>query len=703
MSAGTSDFVAVQRRLLETEREAELDYVRALSVHSSYLSRLERAGAALTRLSLVSRAETVGGFVTVELASRGGRILSAPLLSQGDIVMILAHGQKCDGKSGNSSHSKSSKLHAAQAAQTEGVLGTVEEKRLEVVIGADASENFAAENDSNALYAVVKFGSDVTHKRYLKALSAFEKAVDDEQHPSQRILSVLYRGAEPKFDDRSSVSCQQRDKLMAELNDSQRGALQHALCATDVAVLHGPPGTGKTSTLVSYIAAEVARGARVLATAPSNIAVDNIAEKLVATQKTVPFKFVRIGHPARVMPAVMEHTLEARLAQSDEAGLARDCRAELAELHLKEMKAKKIAERRIIRAEKRELRKELRKRENDALHRLLKRVDVVLTTLAGAGARSLDIATSSASFDVVCVDEAGQAQEAACIVALLRGKKAVFAGDPSQLPPTVKSIVAAAGGLGRTVLDRIFCSKDLTSRCVHMLTIQYRMHGVISKWSSDAFYNGKLCPASSVRDHLLKDLHYVVGHRDLPESDYPDMFQPWVLIDTAGCDCQESSEDDAVSADSGPLMSKQTKESEQAVLQFSRYNEGEARIVVSHAQKLLDSGVRMCDIGVISPYAGQVTLLRNKFREVDAGDIEVVTVDSFQGREKEAIILSMVRSNDCREIGFLTDIRRLNVAITRARRHVCIVCDSATLSQHPFLSEMIDYATEHGDYRCAEG
>lgn len=704
MSEDINEYVVKQCKLLAAERQTEVEQVWISSSSSARLTELEHIGVAVAKLSLINVRDVVGGRLALELATRGGRTVCVPLLSSGDVVTVFAHGRRRKDSEPKKNEVASKNALQVNDKQLEGVLTVLEEKRLEVIVDySETEESWVVMEDPHTLFAVVRVGSDVTHKRCLSALNEFKNAVDDVCHPANRFLNVLFRNEEARFQDDKSLTLDQGQRnAIKHLNDSQRQAVRHALCAKDVTVFHGPPGTGKTSALVAYIAAEASRGSRILVTAPSNIAVDNLAEKLVVMQTIVPFKFVRAGHPARVLPAVVEHTLEARLAQSEEAGLARDCRVELAELETRVRSTRKLAERRLIRAEKRDLLRELRKRENDALCRLLRRVNVVLATSVGAGSRMLDSATSLAPFDVVCIDEAGQAQEAACLIALLRGKRAVFAGDPFQLPPTIKNAAAEADGLGRTFLDRIFESKRLKIQCVRMLTEQYRMNHVISNWSSNAFYGGLLRPAACVANHLLKDLPHVLDRCCTDDMASFEKSQPWVLIDTAGCDFTESSERDNEFNAKGNSSAAYGKESSQSLFQSSRYNQGEVSLVVEHVNMLLRAGLKNSDIGVISPYSGQVILLRSKLRDFVGVDVEIATVDSFQGREKEAIVLSLVRSNSNGEVGFLADIRRLNVAITRARRHVCIICDSVTISQHRFLSDLIDYASEHGDYRAAD-
>lgn len=690
-----TSYVNKKRNLLTLERDAEAEKVNEASSSTEALSSLEAAGAAVTRLSFGDRESTSSGRVIVELCTRGGRVISTRL-SPGDIVSIRPHHRPKTG--GKGAPKKGRKSGGDVGGGEEGVLVAVDETKLKVAVDDDAQGVLGGDDASSQhdlaghLFAVIRVGSDVTFKRCNTALTQLERAFSSPSHPAYALCGVLYRGAEARFENDASLQLSPaQENALHGLNDVQLSAVRRAMCSKDAFAFHGPPGTGKTSTLVSFIVAEVLRGSRVLVVAPSNVAVDNIAEKLATFRGGAKIKFVRAGHPARIMESVSEHTLEAHLARTDEMSLARDIRAELSDLD-RQAESSRGGARRTIRFEQRALRKELRKREGDALKRLLGRVECVLATTAGAGGRVLDGMTVSEPFDIVCVDEAGMATEASSLVAVLKGKRIVLAGDPFQLAPTVMSEEAQAGGLGKTLLDRMFLNPELHDRAVRMLVIQYRMHAVISDWSSRALYKDRLKAAPSVAKHTLAGL---VSDGD-GSSENPDISgeeqnedddilqQPWVLIDTSSCGYYESQEDE-VGADQ------------------SKCNEGEADVVVSHVQKLLKAGLPETAIGVISPYSGQVKLLRSKLRGSLSGrGLEISTVDSFQGREKEAIVISLVRSNDRGSVGFLSDSRRLNVAVTRARRHVAIVCDSSTVSNDRFCSAMIDYASENGDYRVAD-
>ena len=314
------------------------------------------------------------------------------------------------------------------------------------------------------------------------------------------------------------------------------------------------------------------------------------------------------------------------------------------------------------RAAVKELRKEIRTRERKVVGQVVAGCNVVLATNVGAAsARKL----SDEVFDLVVIDEAAQAIEASCWLPILYGRRLVLAGDHYQLPPTVKS--DAAKDLSVTLFDRV---SKLHPSLVRMLDVQYRSNHAIMDFSSKEFYGSKLRSHDSVRERKL----ILPG---ATETDDP-FTATLIMVDTSGYDLHERVEDDE-DASNG-----------------SKLNEGEAEIVEEHVKALVDRGLQPSEIAVITPYNGQVHLLRSKMLDTYS-TLEIRSVDGFQGREKEVVVLSLVRSNDKGEIGFLADARRLNVAITRARSQVCLICDSSTLSNsnNSFLKRMVDYFEEH--------
>lgn len=435
------------------------------------------------------------------------------------------------------------------------------------------------------------------------------------------------------------------------LEDAQREAVAHALSCRPVALIHGPPGTGKTRTLVEVIRAEVGGGARVLVTAASNTAVDNLAERLIACDLAV----VRLGHPARVLPSVEDHTLDALVDASEAARLAKRWVVEAHQIRRKvDARAARgglpWSERRALLGEAGRLLGDARHHLRRAQEAILARHDVVCATVSGARSRALE----GLDFDVVVLDEATQAPDPMALIALGRAPRAILAGDPRQLPPTVIDPTAEREGLGRTVFERV--ADRLGADAVRMLDVQHRMHEDLMRFPSDAMYDGRLVAAAAVRRHRVEDLPGVVGD---PLRD-----GPLVFVDTAGKGFGEVRRGDDPS----------TENPEQA--------ERVAREVV----RVISRGVDPASIAVITPYDAQVRQLRDRLaRQLGAG-LEIGSIDGFQGREKEVVVLDLVRSNDAGDIGFLADVRRMNVALTRARRLLIVVGDSATLGSHPFYA-----------------
>jgi superfamily I DNA and/or RNA helicase len=442
----------------------------------------------------------------------------------------------------------------------------------------------------------------------------------------------------------------------ATLNEPQRAAVDFALAAKDFAIIHGPPGTGKTTTVVEFIRQVVARGETVLACAPSNHAVDNLLEKLLAVGE-LP---VRLGHPARVQPELRSRALDILAEKHPDARQARKVAREAFALFRQADKwtrdKPQPGEKAALRREARDMLTEARKLESLAVERVLDDARVVCATLTGLDSELL----GKRRFDVVVIDEACQSTEPACWVPLLRANKLVLAGDHCQLPSTVLSPEAAERGLSISLMERLIAR--FGTSVSRLLTVQHRMHENIMSFSNAEFYNGELIAHASVANHRLCDLPGVTT-TSLTE-------QPLRFIDTAGASFDEELEEDT----------------------GSRRNTQEANFAVKKVRELLTHGVPATQIGVITPYRAQVRLLRDRLADVPG--LEIDSVDGFQGREKEAIIMTFVRSNNEGEIGFLADTRRTNVAFTRARRTLLVIGDSATLANHPFYQRMLTHFEE---------
>jgi len=488
--------------------------------------------------------------------------------------------------------------------------------------------------------------SSATHERLAGAVRRMGTA-EKEARRWQKILA----GEAPRFEER------QASPEASALNPEQRAALELAERAQDFALVHGPPGTGKTFVLVELIRRAVLRGERVLAAAPSNLAVDNLVERLAAAGLTP----VRIGHPARVLPSVVEHTLEMRTREHESSRIAAQLMRDAFALRASARKRKsrrgpgRFSEARQDEREARSLLKEARALEDRAERDVLDRAQVVLATLTGLEFRAL----AARRFPLVVVDEATQAVEPAIYLALLKAERAVLAGDHLQLPPTILSEEAQRGGLGLSLFERLGALHG--SACRVTLAEQHRMHEQIMRYPSTALYGGKLRAHPSVAAASLDE-------------------QPLEVIDTAGRGFEEQT----------PPGSE------------SKLNEGEAGLVVSAVQRILALGVVPRDLAVITPYEAQVQKLRQLLPPhlIEEG-LEVDTVDGFQGREKDAVVVSLVRSNDSGELGFVSDIRRMNVALTRARRKLVVIGDGATIARHPFFDGFLRYAQEVGAWRSA--
>ena len=451
--------------------------------------------------------------------------------------------------------------------------------------------------------------------------------------------------------------------LDESLNESQQEAVRFALTAEDLAIIHGPPGTGKTTTVVELIRQIARRGQTVLACAPSNLAVDNMLERLLACGE----KAIRLGHPARVLPELRAHTLDLIVENHPEVRLAHKLAREAYALRKQASRYTRArperGARQAMRQEAKQMLAEARRIEDQVVEYLLDKTQILCATTTGLDSNLL----GSRTFDWCVMDEASQSTEPGAWIPLLRSGRLVLAGDPFQLPPTVVSPQAVAEGFNVSLLERLM--EQFGPGVTRRLNVQYRMHQEIMEFSSQEFYARSQVADPSVRYHLLQDLPGVEPN-ELTRT-------PVLFVDTAGASYDEVLEPDGE----------------------SRLNPMEAELVIRKVQALLDSGLAPAEIAVITPYAAQARLLRERLNQPE---VEIDTVDGFQGREKEAVIVSLVRSNRDGEIGFLKDIRRMNVALTRARRKLIVIGDSATITAHPFYSRfyrrMVAYFETIGAY-----
>ena len=465
------------------------------------------------------------------------------------------------------------------------------------------------------------------------------------------------------------------------LNESQLAAVRHVMTAQDVAIIHGPPGTGKTTTLVQAILETIRRERRVLVCAPSNTAVDLLTEKLAERGVNV----IRMGNPSRVSSLLLEHTLDARvMAHSSYSKMhsmrqTADQYRETASKRVPNFGFEERQHRRLLKEEARMLTQAANDLERFITDDVLQSVQVITCTLVGASNRNIRHLT----FETVFIDEAAQALEPGCWIPISRSERVVLAGDHHQLPPTVKSERAAREGLRETLFEKCIKRQPATAR---MLTVQYRMHEHIMAFSSQQFYGGQL------------EAHQSVRHAGLDAYDgrfAPDL--PVEFIDTAGSRFLEITIPE----------SRSTANPEEADLLVKRLVQL-LQILEPSDQAKHDHEQKPLTIGVIAPYRAQINCLKDAIEENDALNsllqrrlLSVGTVDSYQGQERDIIAISLTRSNNNGEIGFLSDIRRMNVGMTRARRKLLVVGDSSTLSAHPFFKELLAYVKRIGGYRTA--
>ena len=451
------------------------------------------------------------------------------------------------------------------------------------------------------------------------------------------------------------------------LDERQRAGVDAALRSGDIALLWGPPGTGKTRTLVEVIRQRVASGERVLCAAPSNTAVDNLGLRLADAGTRV----VRLGHPARVAPELLALTLDAQVDADGASKLAREWR-DRARMLRKSAYGRRGPEAQQLWQEARALDRDAAREIANAERAIIDRADVILATCVGCDHPLL----GSTVFDVAIVDEATQAADPLLLIPLARAKVAVLAGDPNQLGPVVTGGPAVDAVLGSTIFDRLV-EEAAKGAAPVMLEQQHRMHEHIMAFPSRSMYAGRLRASTAVAGHRIEELGVA-----------SDPLRPralW-LVDTAGKDWLEERTD----FDPGGSLNNMP------AYHFdpSTFNAGNAERVAAEARRLLSRGLAPSDLAIIAAYSAQARHLRELLRSERAAGVEIGTVDGFQGREKEAVIVDLVRSNEHGEIGFLANTRRMNVALTRARRFLLVIADSATLGEHPYYAQFLSYVDE---------
>ena len=534
-----------------------------------------------------------------------------------------------------------------------GIINFIDKNRMKIILNSRDFPDWVGENK----IGVDSLFDDRSYREMESAMTQVLKAHSNRLAELRRILTlkqVTY------FSESSPIT-------IPQLNAPQNDALNSILTAQDIAIVHGPPGTGKTTTLVQAIKKLADRERSVLVTAPSNTAVDLLTERLAAQQVNV----VRVGNISRVDDSIISHTLEYILSHHPESKNIKKVKIKAAEARRKSKRftgSRARRDRELYQQYKNEA-SELSAWANDLESRLVDQIimgaEVITCTLVGAAHPVLE----KYKFRTVVIDEAAQALEPATWIPILKAHKVVLAGDPFQLPPTVKSLEARKMGLHITMIERLIANTEIAS----LLTVQYRMHEAIMQFSNKVFYEGRLSAAESVANHRLS----------------VDAGEPIAFIDTSGCSFDENIIE-SVGRNPG------------------RRNTDEAHILREHLYLFLKSfeeqNEEIPSIAIISPYREQVTYLESLINDEEylkKQPITINTIDGFQGQERDVVYISLVRSNTKSDIGFLKDTRRMNVAMTRARKKLIVIGDSNTVGSNGFYEAFLNYCEQKGEYHSA--
>ena len=545
--------------------------------------------------------------------------------------------------------------HDAKSNNVRGTITYQSGNRLKITLLTDELPDWA----SDGKLGIDLLFDDNSYDEMQNALKQAATLID--KHTEGHLINVLTGNKVPSF------ATDIHAYINPRLNEKQQHAVDKIITAGELAIVHGPPGTGKTTTLVQAIKALIKHdNKQVLVVAPSNTAVDLLSERLTDEGLNV----LRVGNPAKVSDRLMSLTLDSRMAEHSAMKEIKRLKKQATEFKNMAHKYKRSfgkaerEQRKALFDEAHKIMKDVGNTEQYIIDDLVAKAQVIAATLVGSNHYTV----RSLKYHTVVIDEAGQALEPACWIPILKAKKVVLAGDHCQLPPTIKSNEAARKGLAVTLLEKCVA---LHPQSVVLLEEQYRMHSDIMAYSSQTFYNNKLTAHASVATHTI-----------FPSA------APVAFIDTAGCGFDEQAESTSIT------------------------NPEEAAFLIKHLTLVLaEWSSNTTDnifpsIAVISPYKQQVNMLKDLLLHAPElmkheASITVNTIDSFQGQERDIVYISMTRSNTEGTIGFLSDIRRMNVAMTRARKKLVIVGDSATLSVLPFYAGFIAYAERMGAYQSA--
>jgi len=671
-----SSFVKEQLENLEMERKEEES--ASISRISNYSAKqLESLGVCIRKLDLVETVYSSYGKYLCQFQKRTNsdfeNKISKYKFDSGDVVGLFQYGDK---------------IH--EKPLYKGIVSQFNSKKIVVAFDEEIEEETLPKN-----ICLVQLVNQITYDRIKNGLEKLKQMEFNEK--SLNLINVLFEVFEPTFNESNERKNYIKNLTFFnnELNESQKDAVRFALEVNEIGLIHGPPGTGKTTTIVEVILQLVKLGNKILVVAPSNIAVDNIGEKLIQYKSKLSgknsninlnFDLCRIGHPARLLPSVISNCLDTKVENSDNTQFVKKVKREMDKIkrELQKIDYREKEKKFQLKQELKDKREDIKGSYKNTVFDIYRKANIILSTCISSGENYLSMAISKENpFDYIIIDECAQGTEGLCWVPILQGKKAILAGDHLQLPPTIKS-KNAEYVLSYTLFDRMISTYG--DKVTRLLNTQYRMNEKIMKFSSQELYEDKLIADDTVKNHTLKDLiseRYKNDKNILEEINSYDDFgifdKPLVLLNTSGLEFFETKDPETLSS----------------------FNVGETDLCKRMVDYLKDKlKAENKDIGIITPYSAQVSNLSHKITQDEYRGLEISTVDGFQGREKEIIILSLVRSNQKNQVGFLSDKRRLNVAITRPRRMLIVIGDIDTITngnekENSFLKNFGEYCNEN--------
>ncbi|RZL61735.1 MAG: DUF2075 domain-containing protein [Pedobacter sp.] len=618
--------------LLNIEREEDLQSYLKLTENTS---AADRRALGLTWYPIAIRNTEIGrgDYLTVELERTTHQDFSHQFRFGSAVVLFSNHDAKED--------------------RVEGIITHQSASRMKINFRVDELPDWTKDG---------KLGVDLLfdNNSYDEMQNALKQAINIGENEENRLVKILTTGAKPSFQN------EEKFIISDQLNESQQLAVNKIITADHLAIVHGPPGTGKTTTLVQAIKSLIKHNnQKILVVAPSNTAVDLLTEKLAHEGLNV----IRVGNPARVSERLLASTLDHKMADHPDMKTIKSLKKQANEYKNMAHKYKRSFgkaerdQRKALFDEAHKIGREVEKNEQYIIDNLFSKAQIITATLVGANHYTV----RNLKYNTVVIDEAGQALEPACWIPILKAQKVILAGDHFQLSPTIKSNEAGNSGLSKTLLEKLV---GIHPEAVVLLNEQYRMHQHIMNYSSKVFYNNQLKAHRVVANHLLF------------AND-----KPLTFIDTAGCSFDEKLDG------------------------TSTTNPDEAAFLVTHLTALVKeieskNIINFPSIAIISPYKQQIQFLKTLVEENEMlithqDKIAVNTIDSFQGQERDIVYISLTRSNAQNSIGFLSDTRRMNVAMTRARKKLVIIGDSATLSKSKFYADFIEYAEKLNAYHSA--